>query len=182
VRCVFDFDSHDARVLAFCGQLLVMTLGRLQEGAAHLDQAVQINPNLAVALTYRGASRIALGMPEAAIDDLERALRLSPIERGRFYALTLLARAHTLCGHPEKALAPAGESLRLRPNFPPATIDSIVAHAFAGDLDTARALVATHAVAQPGAGIATFRKTTRHLSGKGIDKYVEGLRIAGMPE
>src|SRR5262245_45398863 len=45
IRRALELDSNDARVLAWCGQTLVMNLGRLQEGADLLDQAVWIDPN-----------------------------------------------------------------------------------------------------------------------------------------
>jgi TolB-like protein/class 3 adenylate cyclase/Tfp pilus assembly protein PilF len=181
-RRALDLDSYDAQILTFCGQTLVMTLRRLEEGAAYLERAVNINPNFALGLTYRASSRIARDMPESAIDDLERALRLSPIDGGRFYTLTLLARAHTLCGHPEKAIAPVGESLRVRPNFPATLIDAIVAHALAGDIGSARTLLAAYTATRPSARIATFKATTPHLSAGGLDKYADGLRLAGLPE
>ncbi|MGE0853821.1 MAG: adenylate/guanylate cyclase domain-containing protein [Hyphomicrobiaceae bacterium] len=106
-----ELDRNDANVLAYCGQTLMVTLRRLEEGASLLDQAVTIDPNLALAWTFRAASRIALDHQDEAISDLERALRLSPLDPGKFYALTLLARANNLRGTPQQALPFAAESL-----------------------------------------------------------------------
>jgi tetratricopeptide (TPR) repeat protein len=118
VRRALELDSNDARLLAWCGQTLFITMRRLDEGAALLDQAVRINPNFAGAWTNRASMRIALGEPQSAIADLERALRLSPLDSLKFYTLTLMGRALTLRGEPAKALPFIAESLRLRPNFP----------------------------------------------------------------
>jgi adenylate cyclase len=181
-RRALELDSNDPEVLASCGQVLVMVLGRLQEGAAYLDKAVRIDPNFSWGLTYRSAARIALGEPEEAISDLERALRLSPIDPTRSYALTLLARAQALCGRYDKALLLVADSLRLRPNFPPALIDSTVAHALAGHLDSARQSLVAYEKFLPGLRIATFREQSRYLSTEGREKYVEALRIVGVPE
>jgi tetratricopeptide (TPR) repeat protein len=106
--------------------------------AALLDQAVRLNPNFARALVNRASARIALDEPEKVIGDVERALRLSPLDPAKFYALTVLGRAHTLCGRYDKALPFIVEALRLRPNFTSALLDATVAYALAGDLTSAR--------------------------------------------
>ena len=182
VRRALNLDSNDPRVLAWCGQTLVMMLGRLREGSELLEQAVSLDPNFALGLINRGSARIAQGEPEKAIGDVERALRLSPIDPGKSYALTLLARAHTYCGRYDKALPLVADSLRMRPNFPAALIDSTVAHALAGDLESARRSLAAYEKIHPGSRIATFRQRAPHHSAAGIEKYVEGLRLAGLPE
>src|SRR5262249_16347319 len=55
IRRALELDSNDSQVLIWCGQTLVMNLGRLQEGAALLDQAIRIDPNFAGGLIYRGS-------------------------------------------------------------------------------------------------------------------------------
>lgn len=113
--------------------------------------------------------RIALDEPEKAITDLERALRLSPIDPGRFYPLTVLARAHVLCRRYDKALPLVADSLRLRPNYQSALADATVAHAMAGQLDAAQRFRIAHQKAYPGMRIATFRERMGHLSASGFD-------------
>ena len=61
--------------------------------------------------------------PEKAIADLEQVLRLSPLDPFKFYTLTLMARAHTLCGRYSDALQYAAAALRVRPNFAHALIE-----------------------------------------------------------
>jgi hypothetical protein len=74
------------------------------------------------------------------------------------------------------------DSLRLRPHFPGALIDSTVAHALAGDLDSARQSLAAYEKLLPGNRVARYRKRATHLSAAGIEIYVKGLRLAGLPE
>jgi TolB-like protein/class 3 adenylate cyclase/Tfp pilus assembly protein PilF len=181
-RRALILDSNDPRVLAWCGQTLVMMLGRLQEGSALLEQAVSLDPNFALGFINRGSARIALGEPEKAIADVERALRLSPIDPGRSYALTLLARAHIYCGRYDKAIPLVADALRMRPNFPASLIDSTVAHALAGDLESARRSLAAYEKIQPGRRIATFRQRAPQHSAAGLEIYIKGLRLAGVPE
>jgi TolB-like protein/class 3 adenylate cyclase/Flp pilus assembly protein TadD len=182
IRRALELDSNDPRVLAYCGQAMVINLHRLREGAALLDQAVQLDPNFARGLIYRGSARIALDDPEGAIGDLERAQRLSPLDPLKFYALTLMGRAHTLSGHYDKALSLVTQSLRLRPNFGGALLDCTVAHALNGDLNSARQTFAAYQRVVPDMTIGLYRQRVPHLSASGAEVYVGALRLAGMPE
>jgi len=182
VRRALELDSNDARVLAWCGQALFITMQRVEEGAALLDQAVRINPNFAVGWTFRASMRIALGDPQSAIGDLERALRLSPLDTLKFYTLTVLGRALTLNGEPAKALPVIAESLRLRPNFQGALVELVVANVLVGRLASARQALAEYKTLLPEMRISIYRERTPHLPMGGRETYVAALREAGLPE
>ena len=166
---------------------MLFPLGQKEEGAALLDLAVRIDPNLAFAWASHAASRLALGDPQAAIGDLERALRLSPLDYySKAYALTLMVRALNLSGAPDKALPFATEALRLRPKFPWAHIDAVVAHVLSGHLDQARRMLGEYRqsplLAKTYASISEVRTVRGAISEAGLKIYVEALRKAGLPE
>jgi adenylate cyclase len=186
IRRALELDRNDASVLAWCGQTLLFPLGRIEEGSALLDQAIKIDPNLARAWTYRGASRIALGEPQTAIGDLERAMRLSPLDYyTKAYALTVMVRAYNLSGASDKALPLAAEALRLRPNFPWAYIDAVVAYVLSGHLEQGRRLLSEYwqspLLARTLARTSELR-SVRFLPDPGMEIYIDALRRAGMPE
>ena len=85
-RLALSLDRNDARVLAFAGHTLRYVAGCFEEGLAILDQAVHIDVNNAWGWTWLGGAKVSFGQPEAAIKDLERALRLSPIDTMGFLA------------------------------------------------------------------------------------------------
>ncbi len=180
IRRALALGSHDARVLAICGQALFVVLRRPEEAALHLAQAIKFNPNLADAWTTQAAVRIARDEPQAAIGDLERAMRLSPVDIRNWYKLTLMARAHNLCGKHEEALACAAEAPHLRPNFPHAATEQIVANTLAGHIDVARELMTRYRALQPNDRVSSYRPP--HLSASSTLKYREALRVAGLPE
>jgi TolB-like protein/class 3 adenylate cyclase/Tfp pilus assembly protein PilF len=184
IRRALELDRNDATVLAFCGQTLIFTLRQLEEGASLLDRAVTINPNLATALTNRAASRIALDQPDEAIANLERSLRLGPLDARKFYALTLLARAHNLRGTPQEGLPYAAEALRLRPNFPSVPVDAAVAHVLTGDIQTGRQLVGMIRKVYPSLTLTSsmWGLFAQMMPRRGIEIYAEALRAAGFPE
>jgi TolB-like protein/class 3 adenylate cyclase/Flp pilus assembly protein TadD len=180
IRRALASGSHDARVLALCGQAIFVVLRRTDEAALHLAQAIKLDPNLAAAWTVQAAVRIARDEPQAAIGDLERAMRLSPMDIRNWYQFTLMARAHNLCGKHEEALACAAEAIRLRPNFPHTLIEQIVANILMGRTDAARDIMSRYRAIQPDDRVSSYSPT--HLSASSIPKYREALRVAGLPE
>jgi TolB-like protein/class 3 adenylate cyclase len=180
VRHALDLDRSDARILAFAGQATIVILGRIDEGAGLLDEAVTCDPNSAVGWRFHANAQIVRNLPEKAIDDVERVLRLSPLDPGKWYTLTLMARAHTLCGRYEDARRFAAAALRVRPNFPNTLIEQIVASALAGRLDESRETLATFRKIQPEDRVSSYRH--EYLPASAVAKYQEALRIAGLPD
>ena len=52
--------------------------GRLDQGIAHAQRAVELNPNYAIGYWHLGAAQLGDGKPEEAISSFQRAIRLDP--------------------------------------------------------------------------------------------------------
>ena len=174
-------DTNDARVLTYCGQSLLVLAKRIGEGAAHLDRAVKLDPNFALAWSLRGNSKILIGEPEQAFGDLERALRLSPLDTMKFFTLHLLARAYFVCDRYDEAATTAAESVRLSPNHPGGHVTLMAANALAERLDVAREACAACLTLNPRMSIASI-KAISLLRPHHLAKLVGALRLAGLPE
>jgi tetratricopeptide (TPR) repeat protein len=83
------------------GRALV-AVGRGDEGLAHLDAAVRLDPNDVEALNDRGAALLGLGRPADAIPSFEAALRRAPTDRA---STNNLATALLQTGRPGDAVA-----------------------------------------------------------------------------
>ena len=55
-------------------------LGHLDAGAALIDRALVLDPNLAAAWHLSGWVKIHLGEPEIAIEHMAHAMRLNPLD------------------------------------------------------------------------------------------------------
>jgi tetratricopeptide (TPR) repeat protein len=75
---ISEIGRDDALALCIGGFALAYNTGDLDDGAAMADQAVMLNPNLAIAWLLSGHIRVWLGQHEVAIGHLMRSLRLSP--------------------------------------------------------------------------------------------------------
>ena len=181
-RRAMELDSGDAQVLTFYAQTLIYNVGRLDEAVACLDQAVSADPNYANAWMWRGNARAYLGDAERAIEDLQQALRLSPLDTTIWIAQTTMANAHFLRGRYEEALSWASMALRQRPNSLSALRVAIPANALAGHLDMARQLLGRYRELDPDARLTKMREWWWFRRKEDVEKYLEGYRLAGMTE
>jgi tetratricopeptide (TPR) repeat protein len=93
---------------------------RHAEALTARDRALALNPNSTTALRSSGWVRANVGDGERAIADLERALRLNPLDPENAYVLCGMAFARLQLGQPEEALLLARRRISERPSFDPA--------------------------------------------------------------
>jgi adenylate cyclase len=78
---------------------------------AAVDRAMTINANTAAALSFAALARCICGMYETAIEDAQRAMRLSPMEPLVYHAALALALASLSTGKNEEAVAHARSAI-----------------------------------------------------------------------
>jgi TolB-like protein len=81
-----ELGKDDPMVLALAGETLGLFAGELDEGAALLARAISLDPNLAVARIWNGYVQFCLGDGDAAIEQFQIGLRLSPLDPRIFMA------------------------------------------------------------------------------------------------
>src|SRR5713226_8493444 len=116
-RRAVDLGADDAVALCMGGYALVFAAHDLDGGAALIDRALSMNPNLAWAWHSSGWTRDFLGEPELAIKNLEHGMRLSPLDPFVFRAYAGLACAHLLAGRYDESSLWAERALQRRPNL-----------------------------------------------------------------
>ena len=78
---------------------LAYLAGEPETGAAHIERALALNPNLAAAWSASGWVRTLLGEPVDAIERFERAMRLSPLDPLAYDTYAGMGYAHFFTGH-----------------------------------------------------------------------------------
>lgn len=71
---------EDAFVLAACGHTLVYFGHEVERGTSLVEQAVELNPNLATAWNSRGWVSLICGQADRSIESFQTLLRLSPLD------------------------------------------------------------------------------------------------------
>jgi tetratricopeptide (TPR) repeat protein len=181
-RRAVDLGADDAVALCMGGYALAFVDHDLDGGAALIDRALSMNPNLAWAWHSSGWVRDFLGEPEVAIRHLEHGMRLSPLDPFVFRAYAGLACAHLLAGRYEEAASWAEKALQRRPNLLVAIRESAAGNALAGKLLEAQKAMAKLRQFDPELRISNFTDWLPLRLPQHIATYQEGLRKAGLPE
>ena len=147
-----------------------------------LDRALTLNPNAATAWMVRGSIHALRNQPEAAIEAVERARRLSPFDPYTFLYSSNIAAAHLVAQRFELAIEWADHALHDQPRHVPAMRAKAVAFAHLGHLDEARAELSRVLAIDPEQTIAGFRERVHWAAPEVLELYVTGLRLAGLPE
>ena len=93
-----ELGRDDAIALCWGGFALARALGDLDRGAAFIDEALALNPNLAAAWGFSGRVRVYRGELELAIEHLAHAMRLSPRDPEIYGFQGSTAYAHFFAG------------------------------------------------------------------------------------
>ena len=134
-RRAIELDKDDPSVLAMAGHALAYVVGEVEEGAALLSRAINLDPNLATARNWRGWAHLYLGDVDAAIEQFQVALRLSPLDPRIFIVQTGLAYAHFFAGRNEEASTWAATAVRQQPNYLAAQRIMMACHAMSGRVE-----------------------------------------------
>ena len=147
-----------------------------------IDRALELNPNLASAWANSGWINIWQGYPDLAIEHLGRAERLDPGSL-RLTSFAAMAHAHFFLGEYEKALGVAERMLRHSPDAHVCLRIGAASAAFAGHIDAAHGLAARLQIIDPAFGVSRLAEYLGpYQKSAFVEKYAEGLRLAGLPE
>jgi len=181
-RRAAELGKDDATALARAGLALGYVMGDVEEGAALLDRALLLNPNLALAWNFSGWSKIFLGQPELAIERMARAMRLNPLDPLLFSLRAGTALGHLFTGRYHEAAEWADKALRERPNSPLILRIASASFALAGHLEQARQLISRLRQITPMLRVADVKGLFPLRRPQDLARYEEGLRKAGLPE
>jgi TolB-like protein len=106
------FGRNDAFALARSGHILTYLGREYDRGASMVEQAIALNPNLAVAWFCRGFVALMGCDPERAIESFDRIIRLSPLDPSRIWAWNGSSFAHFHLGRYEEGRALAMKSIQ----------------------------------------------------------------------
>jgi TolB-like protein len=183
VRNAVDIGRDDAVALSSAGAVLAYVLGDLDNGAAFVNRALSLNPNLAMAWGVSGWMNVCLGNHETAIRHAARAMRLSPLDPRLWQWAWNTALGHFFAGRYDKATSWAESALRDQPNHA-GTIRLIAAScALAGRVEEAQKAIARLRQLDPTLCVSNLKDVTAPFHRpQDLARFEEGLRKAGLPE
>ena len=181
-RRAAELGRDDAVALYTAGFGLAFGVGGLDDGAALIDRALTLNPNLAWAWLFSGWTKVWLGEPEDAIEREAHAMRLSPQDPHVFNMRTATAYAHFIAGRYAEAVSWAEMAIRDRPNHNSALRILSASYAMAGRMEQAGKTVAHLCELDPALRISNLDQLNPFRKPENFARLAEGLRRAGLPE
>ena len=153
-----------------------------EKATASYERARSLNPNDAELLAEMGNYLVYIGEPKQAVDQLVEARRLNPFHESWYEEY--LGWAYEHAGMPNKAVEildpvikePAvREQLWLLPTF-------AAAYAEMGEMEKAHKIVGEILLLEPHFSTAEVVSRAPYKTQEQIDRYVNGLRKAGLPK
>jgi len=181
-RQALEAERDDAETIWQAAYTLFFLAGEAAMAAVALDRALALNPNAAHAWLARGQIHAVRNEPEAAIEAVERARRLSPFDPYTFRWAHIIGFAHLAARRFAQAIEWADRALHDQPRMVSAMRTKVAANAHLGWLDEARGELSRVLATDPKLTIAGFRAYAQFYAPEVLELYVTGLRLAGLPE
>ena len=181
-RKASDLANDDPVPLYSAGWALVQTNSDAETGAAMIDRALTLNPNITAAWLVGGWTKIFLGESNKAIGYFERAIRLNPLDPLIARMQTGIAAAQFLEGQYQAAAVSAENGLRQHPNDLPLLRVAAASHALAGQMMDAEKHIGRIRHLDPTLRLSRVAALAPCRRADDISRYIEGMRRAGLPE
>jgi adenylate cyclase len=175
--------KDDPTALWSGGLSLAYLAKEVEAGAAYIDRALVLNPNLAASWNASGWVHMYLGEYAIAIECFERAMRLSPLDPLTYFASTGMAFAHAFASRYEEAISWATKALHEQPNWATALRVAAMANALSDRMVEARAAMACLREVDPALRLGNLDWVAPPLRrAEDRVRFIESLRKAGLPE
>ena len=174
--------SDDAAALATAGFVVAAVEYDYETAIAAFDRSFALSSSSALALGFSSLVRAWKGDDATAVEQAERAIRLSPFDSLLYLPYGGLAYAHFAAGRFEAAAAAAGRASESNPKFSMPYVVHTAALANLGRGDEARAVAGRLLEVEPGITVSTANRSARYANPAKNVELGDALRRAGLPE
>jgi adenylate cyclase len=175
-----ELSGDDPLILAVLGAVhtFVHNLGTAR---VLLERALALDPNAAWAWSRLGWVENYSDRPERALEDFERALRLSPLDPMNFNNYVGMASAHEVAQDYDKAVALYRRALEERPHAMWIYRHLASSLSGAGRMEEAKEAYAEMMRSYPGLTVSKY-KEAMVFSAPTLERMVDNLRKLGLPD
>ena len=166
----------------FAAQVLAYSATDYETALDAIERSLYLNPNSAQGYTGGGWVNAYAGRPLVAIDHFQRAMRLSPIDPEKGIALSGIGMSYLMLERFDEALQWGEQALREMPNY--GSSHRVVIGALVGlqRLEEARAAAKRLLEAFPTYTLTLQRQINPWRDAAFAERYLDALRVAGVPE
>jgi tetratricopeptide (TPR) repeat protein len=175
-------DPDNAEALAIYGHVQSFLHRDFDAALHYFDRALRLNPNLAFAWALSAATFCYIGEPDTALARLERYRELAPFEPYFCFYENIYTIAHTFRGDYDEAVRVGRRAVRANPEFVNGYKPLIASLGHLRRIDEAKAYLRLLERREPGFSIERFVGSYPFRRAADRERYVEGLRLAGVSE
>ena len=147
---------------------------------ASAQRAIELDPNLGDAQAFLGEILNFAGRPEEGLVHINKAIRLNPYHP--IWYKYILAHSYDLLGRQQEAIESINKVLALNPDFVPARRHLAVIYSELNRMEEAQAEITDILRVNSGYSISAWRVRARYTDPAILQRFVENLRKAGLPE
>ena len=177
-----DIGTDDAVALCWAGHVHAYFFRDLDRALLLIDRALDLDVNLAVAWQRSGWVRGYAGDPDGAIESLNKAIRLNPLDPRVFLTQSAMAFAHFIAGRDDEAARWAAMALRVKPNWLPALRITIASNAMRGQAQAVKRALNAYLGIDPKVTIDKLCDYYPFRREADRQRLIAGMRKAGIPE
>lgn len=172
--------GDDPTALTALASAMMQLGGDVRQATNFAERALSLDPNHSWAWMRKGYGLVYLGRPEDGLQAFEHSARLSPLDPFSFNVHLGMGLAHFSAGRPEKAIEMARQALAERPGLTWPYRDLSTYYAAAGKIEQAKDALERFVYLRPAMTAATLRDGLRFMEPELLDRYVGGLKQAGL--
>jgi adenylate cyclase len=182
-RRASELDRDDALSLSMAGAVFAYVGGDLDSGAALVERALLLNPNLPEAQEWSGWINLWLGHPDDALRHFQCATQMDSWLPAVSALHAAIAFAHFHAGRYNEASLSAAVALRQFPDFQVALRAAAASNALAGNLELAERAMTRLRQIDPELRISNLgRFWGPYRRPEDFRRFAEAMRKAGLPE
>ena len=181
-RRAAELGKDDAMALCTAGMAIAYVVCNPKYGRSLIERALQLNPNLAWAWLFNGWATIWLGEPEAGLEHVARAMRLSPHDPQMLAMEAATAYAHFFAGRFDEASTWAEMSVQENPNLALPFGVLVASRAMTGRQSEAEDALIRLRKLEPGLRLSNLGVWMPLQKAEHLALFTEAFRRAGLPE
>ncbi len=182
VRRSIELSPGNDISLAIAGHLEAFVHHDFETALEYFDRSLAANPNCAYAWGFSAITHCYIGKPEEALKLLGRCRQIMPFDSHPYYFDTARCIASMLSGRYEDAVRIGRQVLRNNPNFHANYRPLISSLGHLGRTNEALPVVEEFSKFQPDFSVDWHLKNYPPLEAEITERYIEGLRRAGVAE
>jgi adenylate cyclase len=161
--------------------ILIVT-GQAEDAVSALRRALQLNPNFFEAEAALGLALVFCGDLEGGLAACQRAARSSPRDRRGSWVYDGMGHAYFMLGNYDRAIEVSKQGLREDPSDYGALVRLAGCYARLGRKEEAKRYVDDLLHMIPRYSLRALRKNPMFVDPELIEKLVDSMRLAGLPE